>query len=76
MQEVRAELLDRSKLARGRLLRARWDRVGGALGSRTRGASDHGDDDFALGAAAFDVGEGLWGLVEGVRAVDDGAEDS
>ena len=34
------------------------------------------DDDFALGAAAFGVSEGLRGLVERVRPVDDGTEAS
>ena len=47
----------------------------GVQDNRTRWVSDHGDDDLALGPAAFDVGEGLRGLVEGIRPVEDGAED-
>ena len=43
--------------------------------NRTGWVSDHRDDDLALGPAAFDVGEGLGGLVEGVRPVEDGSED-
>jgi hypothetical protein len=39
-------------------------------------SSDHRDDDFALGPAAFDMSEGLRGLVERVRLGDDGTEDS
>ena len=38
------------------------------------GSSDQRDDDLALGAPAFDVGERLRGLVERIRAIDDGAE--
>ena len=33
------------------------------------------DDDFARGATAFGVGEGLPGLVERISLVDDGSED-
>ena len=42
----------------------------------TGASSHHRDDDLALGPAAFDVSEGLRGLVEGVRPVDDGTEAS
>jgi hypothetical protein len=43
--------------------------------NRPRCGSGHGDDDLALGPAAFDVGEGLGGLVEPIRPVEDGSED-
>lgn len=50
-------------------------RCGEGQENRTRCASDHRDDDLTLGPAAFDIGEGLRGLVERVRPVDDGSED-
>jgi hypothetical protein len=53
----------------------------GGRGARLRAdlagaASDHRDDDLALGPAAFDVGERLCGFIERVRPVDDGTEGS
>ena len=49
----------------------------GVIGSPTRDRGlGHRDHDLALGAAAFDVSECMRGLVEAVRAVDDGTKDS
>jgi hypothetical protein len=44
-------------------------------GNRARCVSGHRDEDLALGPAAFDVGEGLRGLVEWICPVEDGSED-
>src|SRR5205823_6938773 len=62
-------------------LRADCAAGAGGRGARLRAdlagaASDHRDDDLALGPAAFDVGERLCGVIERVRPVDDGTEDS
>jgi hypothetical protein len=52
--------------------RSRWQRI---TGQPQRCGSDHRDDDLALGPAAFDVGEGLGGLVEPIGPVEDGSQD-
>src|SRR5215218_3299883 len=47
----------------------------GLRDNHTGWVSGHGDDDLAFGPAAFDVGEGLGGLVEPIGPVEDGSED-
>src|SRR5215217_3744392 len=63
------------QLRRTPLPRTWVNSVGCPQGIRAR-SSDHRDDNFALGPAAFDMSEGLRGLVERVRLGDDGTEDS
>jgi len=38
--------------------------------------SGHGDDDLALGPAAFDVGQGLGGRIDPIGPVEDGSEEA